>query len=153
MTFSHACQKKTRKKPETSRGNKLLICKQLRGDDTSTPSFRSLFLAEIHCSRALDSVVLSISALLRRARTVRSSTLNGNAINSEYSSATPAEGRLARRVLVRQVVVQAMAVFLFWWAVDALVRAAIEIYEEFDLELSVNTINFVWRPGRRGLGR
>ena len=45
-----------------------------------------------------------------------------------------------------------MAVLLFWWAVDALVRTAIEIYEEFDLELPVNTINFVMRPGAAGVG-
>jgi hypothetical protein len=45
-----------------------------------------------------------------------------------------------------------MAVLLFWWAVDALVRTAIELYEEFDLELPVNTINFVVRPGAAGVG-
>lgn len=47
---------------------------------------------------------------------------------------------------------QSLAVLLIWWAVDALVRAAIEIYEEFDLELPVNTINFVVRPGAAGVG-
>ena len=55
------------------------------------------------------------------------------------------------RGLIRQVIVQAMAVLLFWWAVDALVRTAIELHEKFDLELPVNTINFVVRPGAAGL--
>lgn len=73
-------------------------------------------------------------------------------MNRSISSTELAEGELARRSLIRQVVVQAMAVFLFWWAVDALVRTAIELYEEFDLGLPVNTINFVWRPGAAGVG-
>ena len=73
-------------------------------------------------------------------------------MNSSISSTELAEGELARRSVIRQVVVQAMAVLLFWWAVDALVRTAVEIYEEFDLELPVNTINFVWRPGSAGVG-
>ena len=70
----------------------------------------------------------------------------------DTSSTAPAGDELVRRGLVRQVVVQALAVLLFWWAVDALVRTAIELYEEFDLELPVNTINFVWRPGAAGVG-
>lgn len=73
-------------------------------------------------------------------------------MNRSISSTQLAEGELARRSLIGQVVVQAIAVLLFWWAVDALVRTAIEIYEEFDLELPVNTINFVWRPGAAGVG-
>jgi hypothetical protein len=72
-------------------------------------------------------------------------------MNTDISAATSAEGRLARRALLRQVVVQALAIFFFWVAVNALVRTVIEIYEDFDLELPVNTINFVMRPGAIGV--
>lgn len=45
----------------------------------------------------------------------------------------------------------AIPVFRLWLAVNALVRTVIEIYEDFDLELPVNTINFVLRPGAIGV--
>ena len=69
-------------------------------------------------------------------------------MNTDIPSAV---GRLARRALLRQVVVQALAIFIFWVAVNALVRTVIEIYEDFDLEVPVNTINFVMRPGAIGV--
>jgi hypothetical protein len=72
-------------------------------------------------------------------------------MNTDISAAMLAEGRLARRALLRQVVVQALAIFIFWVAVNALVRTAVEIYEDFDLALPVNTINFVMRPGAIGV--
>jgi hypothetical protein len=72
-------------------------------------------------------------------------------MNTDVSTAMAAEGRLARRALLRQVVVQALAIFTFWIAVNAVVRTAVEIYEDFDLELPVNTINFVMRPGAVGV--
>jgi hypothetical protein len=72
-------------------------------------------------------------------------------MNTDISAAMSAEGRIVRRALLRQVVVQALAIFMFWVAVNALVRTVIEIYEDFDLELPVNTINFVMRPGAVGV--
>ena len=72
-------------------------------------------------------------------------------MNSDISLTSLTEKGLVHRSLIQQIVVQAMAVLLFWWAVDALVRTAIELYEEFDLELPVNTINFVVRPGAAGV--
>jgi hypothetical protein len=72
-------------------------------------------------------------------------------MNADISSVTPAEEWLIRRGLIRQVVVQTIALLFFWRAVDALMRTAIKIYEDFDLELPVNTINFVLRPGPIGV--
>jgi hypothetical protein len=62
------------------------------------------------------------------------------------------ERRLARRGLLRQVAAQAVALFFFWMAANAVVRVALSLYVEFDLELPVNTINFVVWPGPMGIG-
>jgi hypothetical protein len=72
-------------------------------------------------------------------------------MNADISAAMLAEGRLARRALVRQVVVQALAIFIFWAVVNALVRTVIDIYEDIDMELPVITIDYVMRPGPRGV--
>lgn len=73
-------------------------------------------------------------------------------MNTDDAAVKSAEERAARRGLIRQVVVQGLAVLLFWWAVNALVMTVIEIYEDFDLELSANTLNFVTGPGPVGVG-
>jgi hypothetical protein len=72
-------------------------------------------------------------------------------MNACSPDAIAPDWRQVQRSLMGQVVVQALAIFIFWVAVNALVRTVIEIYEEFDLELPVNTINFVMRPGAIGV--
>ncbi|WP_428307249.1 hypothetical protein [Lacipirellula sp.] len=62
------------------------------------------------------------------------------------------ERRLARHGLLRQVSVQAVALFFFWMATNAVVRVALPLYVDLDLELPVNTINFVVWPGPVGIG-
>lgn len=63
-----------------------------------------------------------------------------------------AERRLARHGLLRQASVQAAALFFFWMATNAVVRVALPLYVDLDLELPVNTLNFVVWPGPVGIG-
>ncbi len=88
-------------------------------------------------------------ACRRRASTCRSRDRSANVVQHAYASGRK---HATRRGLIRQVLAHAMAVFLYRWAVDALVRTAVEIDGEFDLELPVNSTNFVRRPGAAGVG-
>lgn len=73
-------------------------------------------------------------------------------MDSQAYELAETEQRLARHGLLRQVAVQAVALFFFWMTANAVVRVALPLYAEFDLELPVNTINFVVWPGPVGIG-
>lgn len=76
----------------------------------------------------------------------------GLVVDSHAYELAETEQRLARRGLLRQIAVQAAALFFFWMATNAVVRVALPLYVDLDLELPVNTLNFVVWPGPVGIG-